>query len=91
MCEYCKHDPTWSDNPNEVMMPLGHTGRFAKNAMGRFVNTDDLGLNLFLECDDSGAYLKGYVFSDDPLPDEKAIVSAEAKIYYCPMCGRKLD
>lgn len=66
MCEYCKHDPTWSDNPNEVMMPLGNTGRFAKNAMGRFVNTDDLGLNLFLECDDSGAYLKGYVFSDDP-------------------------
>lgn len=47
MCEYCKHDPTWSDNPNEVVMPLGHTGRFAKNAMGRYVNTDDLGLNLF--------------------------------------------
>lgn len=56
MCEYCKHDPTWSDNPNEVVMPLGHTGRFAKNAMGRYVNTDDLGLNLFLETDDSGAY-----------------------------------
>lgn len=91
MCEYCKHDPTWSDNPNEVVMPLGHTGRFAKNTMGRYVNTDDLGLNLFLETDDSGAYLKGCVFNDYPLPDEKEIVSAEAKIHYCPMCGRKLD
>lgn len=91
MCEYCKHDPTWSDNSNEVMIPIGYSGRFVKNAMGRFVNTDDLSLRLFIESDDCGTYLKGCILDDDSLPDEKEIVSAEAKIHYCPMCGRKLD
>ena len=90
MCEYCEHDPTWSDNPNEVVMPIGEPGKFIPNAMGQFVNTNAIDLNLFIERDDSGAYIKGYVFGE-PAPGAVILAKAEAAIHYCPMCGRKLD
>lgn len=91
MCEYCKRDPSYSEALNEFLSPLGELERFDEDALGRFIKADDWRISLYLEGDESGAYLESCVDRMEMQPYEKALAFVKVRIHYCPMCGRKLD